>query len=193
MDVFEKLVGKTLSRRGYWTMQGYTLENLSAADKKALYNPTMPRVEFDLIAYKPGTNELLALEVKSYLDSFGVHQRDLLVEHPTCKGVRFKEFTVKAYRDLVIRRLHEQLIEQGFVAIDSEMPRLGLAVGKWASGSEAPIRNRFEEMGWELIGPEDICHSLEAMANEGYSNDEAVMVAKMLLRDETKMKAPRES
>ena len=183
MDVFETLVGKMLSRRGYWTMQGYTLENLTPADKKWLGNPTMPRVEFDLVAFKPSTNELWALEVKSYLDSGGVHHRDLLVEHADCKRRRFKEFTVPKYRDLVLRRLKEQLMDQGFIPRGPHLlPKLGLAVGKWAAGSEEPIRKRFADKGWLLIGPDEICHSLETMANEGYSNDEAVMVAKMLIR-----------
>lgn len=77
MDAFEELVAEVLRADGYWVHQGYKID-FSTADKRALGNPSMPRPEIDLVAYKPGTGDLLSLECKSYFDSGGVHARDLL-------------------------------------------------------------------------------------------------------------------
>src|SRR3546814_20140353 len=77
MDAFEELVAEVLRADGYWVHRGYKID-LAPEDKRALGNPSMPRPEIDLVAYKAGTGELLTLECKSYFDSGGVHARELL-------------------------------------------------------------------------------------------------------------------
>ena len=67
MDAFESLVSLLLRRDGYWTATSVKVE-LTKMQKRAIGRPSSPRWEIDLVAYKPATNELLAVECKSFLD-----------------------------------------------------------------------------------------------------------------------------
>ena len=179
MDYFERLVGTLLEREGYWVQQSYKVE-LSKADKRHLGKPSLPRPEIDLLAYKAGTNELLVIEVKSYLDSFGVDYQKVCVSHREMEG-RYKLFTNLKYRNLVLKRLVAQLKESGSIKAGT-LPTLCLAAGKFKPGSESPIRKHFLRKGWKLITPSEIREGLVELANVGYENDPTILAAKVLLR-----------
>ena len=102
MDAFEELVAEVLRADGYWVHRGYKI-NLRPEDKRALGNPSMPRPEIDLVAYKAGTGELLSLECKSYFDSGGVHARDLLPGGRNAQ--RYKMFVNADLRRMVLKSL----------------------------------------------------------------------------------------
>lgn len=178
MDAFEQLVADIFRAKGYWVHQGYKVE-LSAGQKRALGNPSMPRPEIDLVAYRPGSGELLALECKSYFDSGGVHARDF---DPDARGSgRYKMFTRPELREIVLSALVDQLVEAKAVAGSPE-PRLGLVFGHATAGNQAQLEEHFAEAGWQLYGPEWVCGQLRAMADQSYDNKVAAMVAKLLLR-----------
>ena len=179
MDYFERLVGTLLERRGYWIQQSFKVE-LSKADKRHLGKPSLPRPEIDLLAYKAGTNELLVIEVKSYLDSYGVDWKKVCVAHKEMKG-RYKLFTNTKYRNLVLKRLTEQLSAAGSIS-KKTMPKLCLAAGKFKGGSEEPLKKHFDRKGWGLLTPEDIRSGLSELAAVGYENDPTILAAKMLLK-----------
>ena len=180
MDYFERLVGTLLEREGYWIQQSYKVA-LSKADKRHLGKPSLPRPEIDLLAYKAGTNELLVIEVKSYLDSVGVDHRKVCVSYSEMEG-RYKLFTNLKYRNLVFKRLTEQLKASGAIGGDT-VPSLCLAVGKFKPDSEGPMRRHFDKKGWKLITPSEIREGLKGLAKVGYENDPTILAAKMLLKD----------
>lgn len=177
MDAFEGLVGEILRADGYWVHNGYKI-NLSKEDKRALGNPSMPRPEIDLVAYKAGTGELLSLECKSYFDSGGVHARDLLPGGRNAQ--RYKMFVDANLREMVLRCLVEQLVERGTVA-GMPVPKLGLIYGCATPANARILRNHFEENDWALYGPKWLKEHLQKMARQSYDNQVASVVAKLLL------------
>jgi hypothetical protein len=177
MDAFEELVAEVLRADGYWVHQGYKII-LSTEDKRALGNPSMPRPEIDLVAYKGATGELLALECKSYFDSGGVHTRDLLPGGRNAQ--RYKMFVNDALREMVLTRLVEQLSASGGVA-GAPTAQLGMIYGHATAGNEAMLKTHFTERGWQLFGPDWLRCRLEAMARRSYDNQVASVVAKLLL------------
>jgi len=65
MDAFESLVAMLLRHDGYWTIPSFKV-NLTKEEKRAIGRHSSPRWELDLIAYKGSTNEILAVECKSF-------------------------------------------------------------------------------------------------------------------------------
>lgn len=177
MDAFEELAAEVLRAAGYWVHQGYKI-NLSTADKRALGNPSMPRPEIDLVAYKAGTGELLSLECKSYFDSGGVHARDLLPEGRNAQ--RYKMFINQALREMVLTRLVEQLKASGSV-VGEPVASLGMIYGFATTTNTAILTQHFEQQGWRLYGPDWLKRHLQKMALRSYDNQIASVVAKLLL------------
>ena len=177
MDAFEELVAEVLRADGYWVHRGYKI-NLRPEDKRALGNPSMPRPEIDLVAYKAGTGELLSLECKSYFDSGGVHARDLLPGGRNAQ--RYKMFVNADLRRMVLKSLVEQLIGSGTVA-GTPIPKLGMIYGYATPSNTETLVAHFEENGWGLYGPEWLRGHLQKMALRSYDNQVASVVAKLLL------------
>ena len=71
MDAFEALISMLLRHEGYWTTPSFKVE-LTKREKAKIEKVSSPRWEVDLVAYKGSTNEVLAIECKSFLDSTGV-------------------------------------------------------------------------------------------------------------------------
>ena len=177
MDAFEELVAEVLRADGYWVHRGYKI-NLSPEEKRALDNPSMPRPEIDIVAYKAGTGELLSLECKSYFDSGGVHAKDMLPDgrYPQ----RYKMFVKAQLREMVLRRLTEQLIDAGTVA-GTPVPKLGLIYGYATPKNIAMLEEHFAANHWALFGPDWLRQHLKQMALRSYDNQIASVVAKLLL------------
>ena len=177
MDAFEELATEMLRAEGYWVQRGLKIE-LTTAEKRALDNPSMPRPELDLVAYKPGTGELLAIECKSYLDSSGVSVRDLIPGGRYAH--RYKMFTDERLRTLVLAKLVDQLAAADMV-VGRPVPRLGLIYGHAAPNGKAQLQQWFDDRGWLLRGPVWLNDRLHEMAGRSYDNQVASVVAKLLL------------
>ena len=149
MDAFEELVAEILRADGYWVQRGYKIE-LTTAEKRALDNHSMPRPELDLVAYKPARNELLALECKSYLDSTGVHVRDLMPDGRLQN--RYKMFTKEPLRTVVLAKLVDQLAEASMI-VGTPTPQLGLVYGRAVPSAEPQLKALFEANEWLLFDP----------------------------------------
>jgi hypothetical protein len=177
MDAFEELAAEVLRADGYWVHQGYKI-NLTPGEKRALDNPSMPRPEIDLVAYKAGTGELLSLECKSYFDSGGVNANDMLPDgrYPQ----RYKMFVNSRLREMVLRRLGEQLVDSGTV-VGTPVPKLGLIYGYATPANATKLKEHFAASGWELYGPDWLRRHLQQMALRSYDNQIASVVAKLLL------------
>ena len=177
MDAFESLIAMLLRHEGYWVTPSYKV-NLTKEEKVSIERPSSPRWEIDLLAYKPSTSDLLAIECKSYLDSTGVDFRDGEFRFPT----RYKLFTDKHLWRVVRERLSGQLLESGTILPKTTI-KLCLAIGKRAGKCDQKgMESHFAEQSWKLFQPEWIIKQLEKAATQGYENDIAFVVAKLLQR-----------
>jgi hypothetical protein len=177
MDAFESLISMLLRHSGYWTIPSFKVE-LTKAEKREIGRFSSPRWEIDLVAYKGATNEVLAVECKSFLDSHGVMFK--AGEFVPIK--RYKMFTDPALRNIVVKRLARQLVETGACAADPHI-KLCLAAGKIAGGTDvAELKKHFVLHNWTLFDDIWIRERLTTASQKGYENDVAFVVSKRLLR-----------
>src|SRR4051812_43269309 len=126
MDSFEQVIAAILQRRGYWTQTSVKV-GLTADEKQAIGRPSSPRWEIDVVGYRGATNELLALECKSFLDSPGVSVRTFEGKNTKDEG-KYKLFFDDTLRAVVLGRLVRQLVDDGFCAKEPSVT-FGLAAG----------------------------------------------------------------
>ena len=178
MDAFEQLAADIFWNDGYWVRTGVKVE-LTREEKIRIGLPSAPRWEIDLIAYRAATNELLALECKSYLDSGGVHAAHFL---PGAKlAHRYKLFHDPVLRETVLSRLRMQCVERGLCPPGVTV-RLGLVYAHATKYNALLLEEISERQDWPLYGPKWLkCH-LKQMAQGSWENSTAAVVAKILLR-----------
>jgi hypothetical protein len=179
MDHFEAIVHALLESEGYWVRASYRVA-LSKEQKRATGKPSIPRPEIDLLALHVKRNEVLALEVKSYLDSPGVKLIDLSKEHDTAEG-RYKLFTSKRYRSIVLDCLRQQLLDSGAINEETTI-RLGLAAGKVYQERSDAMRTHLQDAGCFFWSPEEIRSKVAKLASGPYENNATSITAKVLLR-----------
>jgi hypothetical protein len=100
MDSFEHVVASVLERLGYWTRTAVKVE-LEKEEKVAINRPSSPRWELDVVGYQGGTNTLLVLECKSFLNSYGIRVATFAGENPKDQGT-YKLFFEKITREVVL-------------------------------------------------------------------------------------------
>lgn len=177
MDAFESLIAMLLRHEGYWVAPSFKVE-LSKEEKRLVGRHSTPRWELDLVAYKGATNEILAIECKSFLDSTGVVFRSGAFEPPK----RYKLFGDEILRRVVLECATRQLSASGACAASPKIT-LCLAAGKIAKKSDrAGLERHFADLGWRLLSPEWVKSRLLAASKRGYENDVAFVVSKLLLR-----------
>jgi hypothetical protein len=175
MDAFESLVAMFLKREGYWTSTSFKVE-LTRQEKIDIALPSCPRWEIDVLAYKGSTNELLAVECKSFLDSAGVTFRHGKFEPEK----RYKLFVGERIWPVVKRRLKRQLFSRGACA-KSPKVTLCLAAGHIANKSDRKgLEAHFASRGWRLLDENWLRERLDEASQSGYENDVAHVVAKLL-------------
>lgn len=180
MDAFESLVVSLLERQGFWVRPSVRVE-LTKEEKRKIGRPSSPRWELDLIAYRGATNELWIIECKSYLDSRGVSISAFDGSNERFAS-RFKLFNEGSLRKVVLRRLVSQLRAEGAVAVRPKIT-LCLVAGKVVSDRDRQLlRQHFKKNGWRLWDEEWLCAALRKIADGGYENDIADVVAKIILR-----------
>ncbi|MEG3153306.1 hypothetical protein [Sphingomonas sp. RB1R13] len=180
MDAFEQLAADIFWNEGYWVRTSVKVE-LTRDEKIKIGKHSTPRWEIDLIAYRATTNELLALECKSYLDSGGVHAAHFTPGHKLAG--RYKLFNNALLRNTVLERLGLQSVERG-LCLSNVTVKLGLIYGHATKGNAAALKLKFEEAGWALYDADWLFGHLQQMAAGSYENSTAAVVAKMLLRSE---------
>lgn len=180
MDAFESVVAMILEGQGYWVRTSYKVA-ITKAEKVAIGRPSSPRWELDVVAYKPGQNELLVVECKSYLDSYGVRYSGFRTGEQDGTG-RYKLFNEPKTWEVVSRRLVHQLAEKGLILPE---PRVQLCLAAGNVRNEADrgnLSSLFEERGWQLWDEYWLNAQLAALADSKYENEVAAVVAKLLLR-----------
>ena len=184
MDSFETLVGSLLTKEGYWVRSCVKVE-LTATEKQKIGRPSSPRWEIDLVAYKAKSNELLIVECKSFLDSPGVRARGLDGTDPI-EAKRYKLFNDSVLRKTVLGRLVKQLVSAGSCS-SSPSVTLCLAAGKVAGEPDREkIRKLFDRNGWKFFDDSWLREKLLTVSGSGYENEIASVVAKILLRGQSR-------
>lgn len=181
MDHFENIAKTLLEREGYWVIQSFKV-NLSPSQKIQIHpsKSSIPRPEIDLLALHVPTSTVIAFEVKSFFDSVGVKLVDLTASHDVPKG-RYKLFTCVPYRDIVLHQLRSDLLALGLIGPSFQI-RLGLIVGNGRKVDIDAMRLHFAKQNWEFWSPADVKARVQRFSDDGYSNDPAVITAKILQR-----------
>jgi len=176
MDAFESIIATILDRDGFWVRTSYKVD-LSKAEKHEINRPSSPRWELDVVAYRPTDNLLWVVECKSFFDSRGVAFKGLDPE--TGGSSRYKLFNEPETRRVVFRRMVQQLTDTGSICPDPDV-RLCLAAGKIVASDTDRLHSLFDTNGWLLFDREWITDRLLALANDGYDNSIASVMAKLL-------------
>ena len=151
VDAFEQLAADLFWADGYWVRNSVRVE-LTRADKQAIGKPSSPRWEIDLVAFRPATNMLLALECKSYFDSGGVHAAHFL--EGAKYAHRYKLFHDTTLRRVVLDRLKQQFVDAALCPTDAVV-QLGLVYGHATEGNSHRLREIFERGEWLLFTDAD--------------------------------------
>lgn len=178
MDYFEATIARILEEQGYWVRENVRV-SLSKEVKRALGNPSMPRCEIDIVAFRPVQRELVLFEVKSYLDSYGVQPDDL--RRTTREDNRYKLLTLSDLQSAVTDALLAEYRAQGLLVGDVTV-RFGLAAGHVQDRFDEEIRAIAREKNWVFLGPAEISRAIWKFADLGYENSPFVLTAKLLKR-----------
>jgi hypothetical protein len=183
MDAFEEIVAGIFRHSGYWVHQSYKVR-LTAEQKRMIGKPSMPRPEIDILGYKPRLNTLLWIECKSFLDSFGVAM--LPSGHVGDDSTRkdFWLFSNNEYRRIVSEQLCRQVYDDGLVLENPPIKlEYALVVGHVKNDkSRQQIHEQFQQEGWHFYDENWIQEEFRKLAELGYENDVAIIVAKLLGR-----------
>jgi hypothetical protein len=177
LDAFEQLVAELFFAEGYWVQTSFKVE-LTKEEKAQVGRASSPRWEIDVVAYKVSTDELLAIECKSFLDSTGVQWAELQDGHDSR---RYKLFREPLLHDVVLNRLRTQMVEAGRCRSTATV-QLAMVAGKVKRGDEERLPEHLRAKGWLFFGPDWLRERLRTRAREGYSNQVSSIVAKLLVR-----------
>lgn len=177
MDAFEQLVAELFFAEGFWVQTSLKVM-LTKEEKRLIGRHSSPRWEIDVVAYKAATNEIVALECKSFLDSTGVQCDEFQDGH---SSTRYKLFREPVLRETVLRRLALQMAGEGRCQPDPVV-KLGLVAAKVKRGDGDRLVEHFADRDWLLFGPSWLRERLRDMASGGYTNQVSSVVAKLLLR-----------
>jgi len=140
----------------------------------------MPTPEIDIVALNVKRNELLLLEVKSLLGSYGVHF-DAVSGKDKEEGKKYKLFTNAKFMKAVTTQLRKEYLDQGLITQDTKIS-YGLAAGHIHSTDEAKIAEYFAEKGWTLFTPTKIKESVRQLSEKGWEDDLVTMTSKLVLK-----------
>jgi hypothetical protein len=179
MNAFESIVGRCLEEEGYWVRHSVKV-SISKQEKRAIGSFSMPTPEIDIVALNVKKNELLLLEVKSLLGSYGVHF-EAVTGKDTEDAKRYKLFTNSRFRQILTRQLKKEYIDQGLIKQNTTI-RYGLAAGHIHSGDEPKIVQHFSKKGWIIFTPAQIKEKVRRLSEKGWEDDLVTMTAKLTLK-----------
>lgn len=183
MDAFESVIALLLRQEGYWVIPSFKVE-ITREEKRKIGRPSSPRWEIDLVAYQGATNEVLAVECKSFLDSRGVIFYDGSLQPPE----RFKLFSDSTLREVVLVRLSQQLVSLKFCP-PNHIVHLALATGKIASTTDKnELLQYFSQHDWKLFDDDWVQEKLKNLKLSRYENDPVYVAAKLALREKRRNK-----
>lgn len=180
MNAFENIIAQYLNSEGFWVKQSVKVE-ITKEDKRNMNLPSMPRPEIDIVALDVKKNELLLVEVKSYLDSPGVWYEAVAGRDKDYYNKRYKLFNNDKYRKIVTERLFEQYLGQGLINKRTKI-NYALAAGNIYPGAEPLLKKYFADNGWILFTPSRIKQKIRELSDRGWEDDLVTMTAKLIIR-----------
>ncbi len=203
MDAFEEIVAGLFRQNGFWVRQSYKV-NLTKPEKVEIGKPSTPRPEIDILAYSPcgnsggklptysnmlvEENTLLWVECKSYLDSFGVAFSAFgNVEDASNPGASsgFKLFTDERYREVLSRKLVQQVVKEG-LTLPNPCLQYCLVAGHTYPSTREKLHQYFEQKNWKLFDEYTIKEQLKSLSQQLYENDVVMIVAKLFEKTKEK-------
>jgi hypothetical protein len=176
MNHFEELCKYLLEMEGYWVRTNLKVD-LSVAEKEFIGKKTMPRPEIDIVAYKPASNELLVIEVKSFLNSSGVYLEHVETRDDHYDG--YKILTDLKFQEVVCSALTKQLQAEGMLMVNPTL-KLGLIAGKIHMNRYEDLKQLAESRRWFLWGPKDLKQRVDNLSRTKYEDNPFVVTAKIL-------------
>jgi len=180
MDSFETIVAQLLIEDGFWVMTSIKVD-LTKEEKKKINKPTTPRPEIDIIAFNLKNNTLFLIEVKSFLDSRGVVLNELQKKSDIQKG-RYKLLTSDKYRNIISKRLFEDLSKKGLINTKTKIS-YGLIAGNVYQNKEVEIKEYFNNKKWLFWGPSEIKSKVINLSLKGYENNPVTIASKIILKN----------
>ncbi|MCK6594964.1 MAG: hypothetical protein L6Q33_07190 [Bacteriovoracaceae bacterium] len=177
MNAFEEIVKPIFENEGYWCRSRHMV-SLSKNQKNKIGKSTIPSIELDLIAFNSEKNECLVIEVKSYLNSFGVMFKDLKENQNKIEG-RYKVFTNKNYRNEIFNALKKDLIKKGMIHKSTKMKAV-LVAGKISGADEKSFEVFCKKNGFEFYGPKRIYSHFLKLQELSYVNEPTIMLLKFI-------------
>ena len=183
MNAFENIIAQYLEEEGYWVRQSVKV-NISKQDKRDIGTFSMPRPEIDLVALNVKENELLLIEVKSLLDSYGVYFDAVSGEVPDAykrDAKRYRLFNDSKFREIVTERLKEEFLQKGLINKKTKI-NYALAAGHiHYPEDEQRIRDYFlkQKEKWILFSPKDIKDKIKKLSEKGWEDNLVTMTAKL--------------
>ena len=177
MESFEHIVGLYLQEKNYWIRHSVKVDlTVKERAKLGKNKISIPRPEIDIVAYNRKLDELLLIEVKSYLDSDGVKIADLSGKSKL-KG-RYRLLNNPRFQRQVTKNLRIEFKKKGLIT-DHTKIRYGLAAGKVQKKSLKAVERYLNEQHYIFFSPEDIRKTIQKLAETGWFDDIVVMVAKL--------------
>ena len=180
MDSFEAIIALFLQEKGYWVRSSVKVD-ISKADKRKIGTHSMPRPEIDLVAYNLKANELLLIEAKSFLDSYGVKYKSLSKNR---NDGGYKLLTSRTFRRIVSQKLKKHYVEIGLINKTTKI-NYALVAGNVYSHDENKIADLFKRKGWKFFSPSEIREGIKALSNKGWEDNAITLTTKLILRGVT--------
>lgn len=177
MDAFESIVAIFLDSMGYWVKQSVKV-TISKEEKKLIGSSAMPTPEIDLVAYNPKKDELILIEVKSFLDSGGVEEGGVKGTNEKTKS-RYRLLNNATYQNIISNKLRQLFIEKGFIT-QSTVIKYALAAGNVDPKSYTEIKNYLDQKGYYFYEPSEIQKAILKLQSSVYLNDSVTMTVKLL-------------
>jgi len=182
MNAFEDIIKLYLEEEDYWVRQSVKVHHITKEDKRRLNNYSMPTPEIDLVAFNMVKNELLLVEVKSLLDSYGVHYEAVSgIDERDRDG--YKLFWWDLYREIITERLREEYLDRKLINKKTKI-NYALAAGHIHSPENEQsksIRDYFlkQKEKWILFSPKDIKDKIKKLSRKGWEDNIIIMTSKL--------------
>ena len=176
MNHFEELCKYLLERENYWVRTNVKVD-VTKEEKASFGKPTSPRPEMDIVAYRAKDNRLLILEVKSFLNSSGVHIEQVRQKDPKYDG--YKILTGKKYQKVVSKRLISDFIRDGLIKPNPKV-QFGLIAGKISKNQFSEFYKLSEERDWFFWGPKELKDRVIALQGLAYEDNPFVVTSKVM-------------